>query len=63
MKTFRVNCSLDDTGTPSAPHAYCPVTLSFDVQADTFEDAVRESKLALKECSKLQGAIDKVEER
>ena len=58
---YAVEFSLKDTGTPGAPHAYYPVTLTFQVEGKSITQAVSNAAKALKEISKIPGTLEKIE--
>ena len=60
-KWYKVEVSLEDTATPGAPHAYSPVTLTFQVRGEGLPIAMRNAEKALKEISKIPGTIEKIE--
>jgi hypothetical protein len=59
-KGYDVECRLDDNATPGAPHAYGPVMLTFKVRGRDVAHAVENTKIALKELSKVPSTIEKI---
>ena len=41
VDVFQVTCRLEPTGFPKAENAHAPVILTFEVQAENFEEAVK----------------------